>query len=286
MTVAFVISAYQEPRLLARLVGSLEGRPCAVHIDAKVDAAPMVAALASGPRVTMLPRHLCHWGLFGHVAASLEGLRWFLRDAAAAAATHVVLLTGRCYPLRPIGSLEDWLATLGDVSVLTHDAFPHPRWMDGGAPRIARYHVRLMGRAWHLRVMPQRRVPGGRQPFGGLSYWCLSRDAARLVVATVDAEPGLVRFFRHVWIPDETFFQTILANSPLRDRLVNDDIHYAEWVPHRPNPNWIADPTAALASGKWFARKFDDEAVLDTIDAARAKRVAAPARAPVLFPAR
>ena len=73
MAVAFVVSAYRSPRLLARLVAALDGRPCALHVDAKVDVAPFAAALAGRGTVALLPRHVCHWGLFGHVAASLEG---------------------------------------------------------------------------------------------------------------------------------------------------------------------------------------------------------------------
>jgi hypothetical protein len=66
-----------------------------------------------------------------------------------------------------------------------------------------------------------------------------------------------------------------LANSPMKDRLIDDDIHHIEWTPHQPSPKVIADPTAALESGKWFARKFADEAVLDKIDARRSQRPAA-----------
>lgn len=267
MAVAFVVSAYRHPLLLRRLVDALEGRRCAIHVDAKVDAAPFSAALSGLPNVALLPRHVCHWGGFGHVEASLEGLRWFLRTGLG----HVALLTGQCYPLRPIGDLDRWLADHTTSSVITHDAFPHPRWRNGGWDRIRRTHLRLGGRAWHLRLIP-RRLPMGWHPYGGSSYWCLSRAAAQHVIDTVDRSPELVRFFRRVWIPDEIFFQTVLANSPLRETLINDDIHYIEWVAHQPSPKIITDPTAALASGKWFARKFDDPSVLDRIDQKRSGR--------------
>lgn len=274
MTVALIVSAYKDPALLGRLVARLDGRPCAIHVDAKVDAAPFVAAVPRPAGAHWLPRHVCHWGMFGHVAASLEGLRWFLGTGCG----HVVLLTGQCYPLRPMDELEAWLDALGDASVLSHDPLPHPRWMNGGLDRVERHHVRLFGRAWHLRL-GRRAMPGGLRPYGGSSYWCLSRAAARLVVDAVDRDPALVEFFRRVWIPDETFFQTILANSPLGDRLVNDDVHHIEWVPHQPSPKVIIDPGPALASGKWFARKFADQATLDAIDAHIAGRSGARADA-------
>ena len=42
-------------------------------------------------------------------------------------------------------------------------------------------------------------------------------------------KPDVVRFFGHVKIPDEIFVQTVLLNSPLRDTVVGDDVHYIDW---------------------------------------------------------
>jgi hypothetical protein len=270
MAAAFIISAYKEPGLLKRLVGRLSGHRCAVHIDAKVDFAPFAQELSTASEVAYLPRHVCHWGRSGHISASIEGLRWFLHGEG----DYVVLLTGQCYPLRPLEDFEAWLEGLSGCSVISHSPFPHPRWRHGGFNRVQQFHVRVFGKALHLRLWP-RRLPLRLWPYGGSSYWCLSRAAAEYIMETVDRSPELLKFFRHAWIPDEIFFQTILANSPMKDRLIDDDIHHIEWTPHQPSPKVIADPTAALESGKWFARKFADEAVLDKIDARRSQRPAA-----------
>lgn len=261
MTVAFIVSAYKAPALLGRLLHRLDGRPCAVHIDAKVEAAVFGDALRGVPRLHLLPRHVCHWGGFGHVEASLEGIRWFVGTGA----THAVLLTGQCYPLRPIEAFERWLCGVGDASIISHLPLPHPRWRRGGLDRLEEHHFRFLGRPWHVRLR-RRALPAGLTAHGGSSYWCLSRAAAARVIAFVDRRPDVVDFFRHVWIPDETFFQTILASVAHDCTLIDDDVHHIEWTPHLPNPGVIADPGPALASGRWFARKFDDEAVLDEID--------------------
>lgn len=261
MTVAFIISVYKMPIMLERLLARLDGRPCALHIDAKVDAAPFIRASSGAAAPHILPRHVCHWGGFGHVAASIEGLRWFINTDAA----HVVLLTGQCYPLRPIDFFERWLETLQQASVISHTPLPHPRWRSGGLDRIEAYHFRMFGRAWHAGLQ-RRSLPANLKAYGGSSYWCLSRSAAERVIAYIDDHPEVIAFFKHVWIPDETFFQTILASLGLHCPLVDDDVHYIEWVPHRPSPKLITDPGPALASGKWFARKFADEAPLDEID--------------------
>jgi hypothetical protein len=65
------------------------------------------------------------------------------------------------------------------------------------------------------------------------------------------------------------FFQTILANSVLRSKLVDAEIHYLEWEWSGSSPNTLQNSEKALASGKWFARKFESQDVLDEIDRKR-----------------
>jgi hypothetical protein len=80
----------------------------------------------------------------------------------------------------------------------------------------------------------------------------------------------LIRFFKHVWIPDELFFQTIVMNSPLRDTIVNDDLRYVDWTrPTAPAILGRQDFDTLRNSGKLFARKFDttvDREILDLLD--------------------
>ena len=82
--------------------------------------------------------------------------------------------------------------------------------------------------------------------------------------------PDYVRFFEHVFVPDELFFQTIIMNSALRDTVVNDNLRYVDWT-REPAPavSTRDDLTALLELGQLFARKFDetvDREVLDALD--------------------
>ena len=109
-------------------------------------------------------------------------------------------------------------------------------------------------------------------------FWALSRSAAEYVTEVVEREPGLVRFFKHTFIPEEMFFQTILGNSPLRDRLTTlpdpdcYGLHYIDWHRRLAHPETLraADFPRLASTAAFFARKFDgtaDEALLDAIDA-------------------
>jgi hypothetical protein len=267
MRLAFIVSGYKRPDLLTRLVRALDGRPCAIHIDAKSQIfSEVVEALKGIPNVHFLPRHNCHWGMFGHVEASLEGLRWFRGTDC----DYALLLTGQCYPLRTISSIESCLSALNGMSIIDYHSFPYSRWEKGGWSRVDRFHVHAFGRRWRIRPW-RRQLPSGHHAYGGGSYWCLSRASAEYVLDFIDKHPNYIQFFRRVLIPDEIFFQTILVNSPLRDTLINDTIHHIEWTLHQPSPAILTSADSAFASGKWFARKFEDQSVLDIIDERRAE---------------
>jgi hypothetical protein len=52
----------------------------------------------------------------------------------------------------------------------------------------------------------------------GSQWWCLRRRTAEAILAFLARRPDVMRFFRTTWIPDETFFQTLVRHLvPDRD---------------------------------------------------------------------
>jgi hypothetical protein len=71
------------------------------------------------------------------------------------------------------------------------------------------------------------------------------------------------RFYRHTFIPDEGFFQTVIMNTNYKGTIVNDDKRTIDWVPMgtiklRPRDFTFKDAKFLLASQGLFARKFDE----------------------------
>jgi hypothetical protein len=269
---AYIILAHKRPDLLFRLVAALDGAPVAIHIDRKSNIYAEVAARARAlPNVSLLPRHVCHWGMFGIVRAGLEGLRWFTSTGG----DYVTLLSAQCYPIKPAATIAAELTALQGRSLIEIEAFPKAGWMQwerGGYLRIDRFYVRLPGRVKPRGLkLWRRQLPYGLHPYGGSMYWCLSREAADYVLRYISDHPAVMSFFRTVLISDELFFQTILGNSPLRDRLEHRSMHYTDFTKGGGSPAVLGReqlPTA-LASDAWYARKFEDHTVLDLVDAAR-----------------
>lgn len=280
MRVGYIITAHTLPEHLVRLVRRLDSENARffVHLDARAPEAVahrVETGLADMPNVRFLPRHRCTWASFSLVEAALEGIDAILDSPEEIG--YGVLLTGQDYPLKPPQEIEAVLERAQGKSFMSH-------WPSAGRflDRVERWHWHgeLLGRRLRLpnRLMPfsvRRSLPAGLEPFTGSAHWCLSRACLEQVAELRAGRPEVVRFFRRVAVPDETFFQTLLLSSPLADTVVNDDLRYIDWSGGGNSPRILTgeDLDPLLESGDLFARKFDprvDAAVLDGLDAALA----------------
>ncbi len=290
MDIAYVISAYRLPHQLVRLVSRLQGRGVTflVHVDARSGdevMRPVVDALGGTSNVHLLERHACRWGDFGHVEASLKGLRRIVERNIPC--DRVVLLTGQDYPIASAAAISDFFTAHPDCEYIEHFPLPRAEWYRGGMPRLEHWHYwwgdrhfelpvashRIPARLQFLEgVLPRRRpLPSGLRPHGGGGYWSLTRGAVEHVHWFLRRNPTYTRFFKRVYIPDEVFFQTLLLNSPFRDRVVNDDLRYTVWRGGARSPAvlGVEDMEDLRTSPALFARKFDtgvDARVLDLLD--------------------
>jgi Core-2/I-Branching enzyme len=272
--IAYVVSAYKYPEQLGRLLRRLStsNAQFAVHVDRKTRPSvfrAMEREAEGVPNVVFLERHVSHWAGFGHVRATLKGIEHLVGGKRTF--DYVVLLTGQDYPLRSPAAIETFLHAAGGRSYITHWPLPYPDWEPrGGLDRIEDWHLITYGR---LRIaLPLRRsLPGGLRPYGGGAYWCLARPLVEYVHEFVVQHPDYVRFFKHVLVPDELFFQTIVLNSPLSGTIENNHLRFIDWS-EDPGPTILRleHLPRMMESGKLFARKFDttvDAKVLDALDA-------------------
>ena len=121
---------------------------------------------------------------------------------------------------------------------------------------------------------PPRRFPHYVRPFGGSSWWNLSRPAAEFVFNFVQQHPDYRTYHQHTMSADEIFFHSILLGTAFADthRLVNDSLRFILWPPNTSRPKTLCseDLSAMIQSGRPFARKFDieiDRSVIDKLPA-------------------
>jgi hypothetical protein len=274
---AYLIFAHKNLDQLVRLVNALDtGRSAFfVHVDKKTDRGAWAAEFAARderPSVRFVKPQRCRWATFGLVEAMLSGIGTALDSGVAW--QHLMVLSGQDYPIKPVVRIEEFFEDHRDESFITGFPLPRPDWPHGGLARIQNWHWHLGDRHLHVqtsRVGIKRSVPGGLRPFQGSSYFTLSRECARYVRAFAAENPRFVRFFRHTSFPDESFFQTILLNSPLAAKVVNRNLRHEDWTAPGAHPAILraGDLPDLTASEDFIAKKFDstvDAEILDLID--------------------
>lgn len=279
MKIAYIISAYKYPEQLTRLIRRLNASATSfcVHIDKRADDSiyhNVVDQLGDLPNIYFLKRHPCRWGDFGHVEATIKGIETLCVKGIPF--DYAILLTGQDYPIKSNDFIREFLSANKTRSFLCYFPLPSDAWQNGGMDRIESWHFRVFKRHFVFpsqRSFPiKRKFPSGFVPFGGSSYWCLTRQCVEYIYEFLQSHWQFVNFFRRVDVPDEIFFQTILMNSPLRSSIVNDDLRYIDWKDANSGSPGIlcaGDFEKISRSSKLFARKFDitvDADVLDMID--------------------
>jgi hypothetical protein len=245
------------------------------------------------------------WGTWDLVEVMLHCLRWAYDNIGF---DWVVLLSGQDYPLTSPAAIKQFFAKTR-VDAYSFGVPVDPRPATGWKPSAEgltsrryfyRYHevpvlrVGTAGRTGQMvrlgaRLLTARQpllavepFPDGalrvglrrfRTPFSegatcfkGSQWFAASRKAVEVILR----QNGLVRYYRRSLIPDESFVQTVLLNTPALS-VCNVDLWFTRWPLDADHPDVLTadDVPDALASGKLFARKFDigiDAVALDRLD--------------------
>ena len=116
----------------------------------------------------------------------------------------------------------------------------------------------------------KRKLPDGIIPYGGSTWWVISRACAEYLNDFINSPAGrrLINYFRYTRHSDEIFFQTVILNSPLRDTVINDNLRFIDFSRKDLHPEILTkDDVSRLAdSRKLFGRKFDSEIDADILD--------------------
>ena len=196
------------------------GCPVVVHVDKKVPRSTYKSfeqSLTNDPLIRFCKRHRCEWGSWGIVAASQSGSELMLE--AFAEVSHVYLASGSCLPLRPVQELIDYLTERPRTDFIESATTADVPWTVGGLDQ-ERFTLRfpfswkrnrfLFDRYVDLqrRLGLKRNIPTGLVPHMGSQWWCLSRQTLSAILQDPEREE-YDRYFQHVWIPDESYFQTL-----------------------------------------------------------------------------
>ncbi|MEZ5778985.1 MAG: DUF5928 domain-containing protein [Paracoccaceae bacterium] len=225
-TIAFILLCHKDPKGIISQAERLTavGDCMSIHFDARAkaeDYALIRKALADNPNVTFAKRRVkCGWGEWSLVQATLHAT-----EAAIAAfpnATHFYMLSGDCMAIKSAEFAHEILDS-ADVDYIESFDFFESDWIKTGMkedrliyrhPFNERNHKRLFYGFYNLQKKMgwTRAIPADLQMMIGSQWWCLRRRTIEWVLDFTRKRPDVMRFFRTTWIPDETFFQTIVRH--------------------------------------------------------------------------
>jgi hypothetical protein len=303
--IAYLILAHKNPLLLGKTIDALscEDAHFFVHIDQKSEIAPFLHL--RGATVTFLEHRIkVYWGEFSQVRAILALIATALNGPRAY--DYFVLLGGSDYPLQHKEYIHTFFEAhrgLEFIDMVRIPSFAARRpsslmtrfCMESSAPFLKQV-TRVVSRFGLLR-RDFRKHLGALEPYGGETWWALTREASHYITDFVRKRADVVNFFTHVEVPDETFLHTIIANSPFAKN-ARRNILYRDWSMGGPHPAMIAEKhvtyfeaaekvilTDAFGTGEvLFARKFGDDnlALVERIDEMVAKKRASRAEPPAI----
>ncbi len=278
MRLVALIHAHKEPELLRRLVGVLADGGAAVYVN--LDLKSEIDPASLGGRARFVKDRIdIRWGDFTQVQATLNSLA---EIEAREEYDYLLYMSGQDYPVWSVARIAAYLESSGGRELIhVVDRGPHGRewtsarfdyWHYAGPSRALAAGYRVLRAAMRALGL-KRRLPGGLTPYGGSGWFTISRRCVRLVLDYAAAHPDFVDFMRATEIPDESFFQTVVLNSALKDAVAGDNGRYVDWSEGLPNPKVLTegDYAAVAASGKMICRKVDGRSLklMEALDAKR-----------------
>jgi hypothetical protein len=275
MRIAFAILAHQNPSRVVELARALaaHGDAVVLHYDANSAIAEYEAVreeLSGAGCVLFAERARCGWGEFSLVQATLNCLDR-LRTSRTAV-DYVYLLSGADLPLRPLSDLRRFLRDNVGAEFIESFFIREHRWVRGGDQwerflyRFP-FNKRRQRRLFRAFLLLQRalrlgkKVPAGLDLCLGSQFWCLTWRSCEAILDLCRDRPDVVHFFRTAWIPDESFFQTLIRNVAAPERIRTSSLtHYEFDATGRPREYTDGDRHLLERTGAFFARKVAADA--------------------------
>ena len=264
-TIAYLILVHRYPGQFKRLFRAIyhPANYYLVHVDKKSGVGLQTEIqdfLSSFANASLLKSQSTLWGGYSLVDAELRGIKELLKIGSEW--KFFINLSGQDFPLKSQTHIQDFLSRniANDFIKVANQSKIRPDTLS----RIENYCIEFNNRI--LRTPIKRPYLRGVTPYIGTQWMILSRKFCEYICYSPEVE-RFKRFYRHTFISDEGFFQTVIMNTSYKGIIVNDDKRTIVWVPVgtiklRPKDFTSKDAEFLLVSQDLFARKFDE-----TVDA-------------------
>jgi hypothetical protein len=273
--IAYILLCHKDPDAIVSQARTLTaaGDYMAIHFDANAKAEDydrIRSALAANANVVFAKNRVrCGWGEWSLVQATLNAVRSAV--GAFPRATHFYMLSGDCMAIKSAEYTHRFLDQNEADFIESFDFFESD-WIKTGMKedRLIYRHVfneRQRKSLFYSSLELQRRlglkrnIPKDIQVQIGSQWWCLRRQTIERLLDFIAERSDVVRFFRTTWIPDETFFQTLVRHVVPEDEIETRTLTFLMFTDYGMPVTFYNDHYDLLLGQEYlFARKISPDA--------------------------
>jgi len=273
--IAYILLCHKDPEAIIQQAERLTavGDCMAIHFDASAKSEhyqKIRAALDDNPNVTFARKRVkCGWGEWSLVQATLHAVE--AAERAFPRATHFYMLSGDCMSIKSAEFAHDFLDA-EDVDYIESFDYFESDWIKTGMKEerlIYRHFFNERNRKWlfyasyglQKRLGLTRAIPADLQIMIGSQWWCLRRRTIEWILDFCRRRRDVIRFFRTTWIPDETFFQTLVRHLVPEAEIRSRTLTFLMFSDYGMPVTFYNDSYDLLLSQDFlFARKISPEA--------------------------
>lgn len=276
MKQAILLTAYKDISFIQDIISVFnDDYSFYIHLDNKQNYNKAdVKALEGNRRVKYISqKYKIHWASVKHLEAILDLAREACKDESI---EYIHSITGQDFPVKSPEQISEYLTQNKGIEFIGAAKLPCSHWVGGGINRIEYYapyeYLNAKGKGSYLiqtmRTLQKmlgfkRRLPAEfPELYGGLVYFTLTREAVKYCLDYLDTKPHLFNRFKYTFSPEEILIQSILFNSPFKDRICNDNLRFMIWSMRDGQSPAILDERdyeKIKLSNAIFARKFDSK---------------------------
>lgn len=272
---AILITAYKNINHLKDIISFFDDRfSFYIHFDKKsnIKKDDLTDLYQYKNVVFISEKYTINWGGINHLKAILELAKEALKNNEN---SFFHLITGHDFPIKSSTSFIEFERLYADKIFMEYHPLPYKEWDGGGFDRILQYNFydlmdgrtgireRLLKNSIKLQKKLHIKRPlytDFPKLYGGSTYWSMSREAMEYVFNYLDQNPQFLKRFKYTFCSEEFFFQTILLNSPLNEKIINDNKRFIVW--EKRNGNYpanldLTDLENIKKTNALFARKFE-----------------------------
>ncbi|PSL18323.1 DUF5928 domain-containing protein [Shimia abyssi] len=274
--IAYILLCHKDPEAIVKQAERLTatGDYISIHFDARAKAEDFQTikdALSDNTNVAFAHKRIqCGWGEWSLVEATLYAVETAVEKFPRA--THFYMVSGDCMVIKSSEYIHDFLDE-NDVDFIESFDFFESNWIKTGmqGERLIYRHwfnERTQKRRFYLafnfqrKLGLERKIPSDLQVMIGSQWWCLRRETIEAVLHFTKQRRDVMRFFRTTWIPDETFFQTIVRHLVPSAEIRSRSLTFLMFTDYGMPLTFYNDHYELLLSQDYlFARKISPEAI-------------------------